>query len=97
MKREWWKSEEVDGLQPRAEGYVRISISPGVADRFHATPEIIAADLDEADRRRRRGGKDDVEVPAVEEVRRAGLDPGGPGEGLGDSRRSHRSVLRDEG
>ena len=33
-------------------------------------------------RDRLREGKDDVEVLAVEEVRRAGLDPGGPGERL---------------
>lgn len=65
MKREWSKSDDIGRLQPRVEGYVRTRISPGLADRFHATPEIIAADLDEAYRRLLCATKDDARFGAA--------------------------------
>lgn len=65
MKREWSKPDEVGHRQPRAEGYVRTRISPGRADRFHATPEIVAADLDEAYGRLLRATRGDARFGAA--------------------------------
>ena len=38
-------------MKPGAAGYVRTEISPSIADRFYATPEIVDGDLDQAYRR----------------------------------------------